>query len=94
MIDQESEYITDQETKVKENRLRRIAQRRGYRLEKSRRRDPKAIDYDGFMLVDALKNFAVFGYHPFAYSASIDDVESYLDEEPGVRLGKAKRKAK
>ena len=48
-----------QELKVTENRLRRIAARRGYRLEKSRRRDKNAIDYGGFMLVDAYKNTVV-----------------------------------
>ena len=32
--------------KVWENRLRRTASRRGYRLEKSRLRDPKAIGYN------------------------------------------------
>jgi hypothetical protein len=33
------------EQKVRENRLRRVAERRGYRLTKSRRRDPEALDY-------------------------------------------------
>ncbi|WP_409485137.1 hypothetical protein [Arsenicicoccus dermatophilus] len=32
-------------TKVRENRVRRIAARRGYVLSKSRRRDPEATDY-------------------------------------------------
>lgn len=31
--------------KVRENRLRRMAERQGLRLVKSRRRDPRAIDY-------------------------------------------------
>lgn len=38
--------------KVVENRARRIAQRQGLRLVKSRRRDPQAIDYGTYMLVD------------------------------------------
>jgi hypothetical protein len=38
--------------KVYENRLRRIAERRGFLLRKSRRRDPLALDY-GYQLVDA-----------------------------------------
>ena len=37
--------------KVDENRLRRTAQRRGYVLEKSRRRDPKAKDYGLYRLL-------------------------------------------
>jgi hypothetical protein len=33
------------ERKVYENRLRRVADRQGYRLEKSRRRDERAITF-------------------------------------------------
>jgi hypothetical protein len=72
-----------QEDKVKENRLRRIAERRGYRLEKSRRRDPHAPDFGGFMLIEAEKNYVVVGGHPFAYSASLEDVEDWLDSMIG-----------
>lgn len=68
------------EDKVRENRLRRVADRRGLRLEKSRRRDEKAIDFGGFMLIDVIRNYAVAGGHPFPYSCSLDDVEAYLDE--------------
>ncbi|ROQ40958.1 hypothetical protein EDF46_0324 [Frondihabitans sp. PhB188] len=39
------------EDKVLENRLRREAERRGYMLVKSRRRDPKALDYGLYALV-------------------------------------------
>ena len=35
----------DQSIKVRENRLRRMAERQGLRLVKSRRRDPLAVDY-------------------------------------------------
>jgi hypothetical protein len=38
--------------KVRENRLRRIADRRGYRLVKSRSRDPHALDYGLYALID------------------------------------------
>lgn len=38
--------------KVLENRLRRKADRRGWRLEKNRRRDPQSIDYGTFFLID------------------------------------------
>jgi hypothetical protein len=34
--------------KVRENRLRRMAERQGLALRKSRRRDPRAIDYGGW----------------------------------------------
>jgi len=36
--------------KVRENRVRRIAERRGYLIEKSRRRDPAAVEYDRWTL--------------------------------------------
>lgn len=36
--------------KVLENRLRRVAERRGLSLEKNRRRDQKAVDYGLFRL--------------------------------------------
>ena len=70
----------DSEIKVRENRLRRMAERRGFRLQKSRRRDQGAIGFGGYMLVDAHKNHAVLGGTSFAYSASLDDVEAYLNE--------------
>lgn len=67
--------------KVRENRLRRVAERRGLRLEKSRRRDPQAIDFGGFMLIDNYMNCVVSGGNPYAYSLSLDDVEKDLSEE-------------
>lgn len=42
--------------KVRENRVRRVAERRGLRLEKSRRRDPHAPDFGLYMLFDARTN--------------------------------------
>ena len=38
--------------KVRENRLRRMAERQGLELRKSRRRDPRAIDYGRWYIVD------------------------------------------
>ncbi|MCZ2804343.1 hypothetical protein O2W18_04445 [Modestobacter sp. VKM Ac-2983] len=44
------------EEKVKENRLRRIAARRGLQLTRSRRRDPRALDYGRYWLTDVRTN--------------------------------------
>jgi hypothetical protein len=44
--------MTAQERKVFENRVRRSADRQGYRLEKCRTRDPRATDYGTYQLVD------------------------------------------
>lgn len=66
--------------KVKENRLRRIAERRGMKIEKSRRRDPKAIDFGGYMLIDVSTNAVITGGSPYPYSASIEDIEEHLKD--------------
>lgn len=42
----------DKSEKVREVRLRRAAKRQGLRLVRSRRRDPRAIDYGLYVLVD------------------------------------------
>ncbi len=69
------------EDKVRENRLRRMAKRQGLELQKSRRRDPKAYDFGGFMLVDVRTNSVAFGADPLPFSLSIDDVEAYLSRD-------------
>jgi hypothetical protein len=74
--------------KVRENRLRRMAQRQLLRLEKSRRRDPKAPDFNGYMLIDD-RNVVVLGAYDFAYSATLDQVEAYLTDESRPRWRKS-----
>jgi hypothetical protein len=43
----------DSGQKVRENRLRAAVARQGYRLVKSRRRDPKAVDHGRYYITDA-----------------------------------------
>ncbi len=81
----------DREAKVRENRLRRMAERRGLLLRKSRRRDSGAVDFGGFILVDARTNDVVFGSHPITYSANLDDVEKFLTKA-GREAERKKRK--
>jgi hypothetical protein len=69
--------VTD---KARENRIRRTAERRGYRLEKSRRRDPLAVDFGGYMLIHARLNAVVLGSDPVAYTATLDEVEAALND--------------
>lgn len=64
--------------KVRENRLRRAAERQGLRLVKSRRRDPRAIGFGGFMLVDVATNSAVAGEVDSARALDLDQVENHL----------------
>jgi hypothetical protein len=68
------------EEKVRENRLRRMAERQGLRLEKSRRRDPRAIDFGMYMLIDAQTNTVVAGADTGRHSYTLDDVEHYLTQ--------------
>lgn len=67
---------TTNDDKVRENRLRRLAVRRGIRLLKSRRRDTGAVDYGRYWLIDPWNNNAVlFGGQ---WGATLDDVEDHL----------------
>jgi hypothetical protein len=72
----------EQEVKVRENRLRRAAERQGLRLVKSRRRDPRSIDYGKYMLLDVQTNGVVYGLIPggSTMAADLDDVEAYLNQ--------------
>lgn len=64
--------------KVRENRLRRMARRQGLSLRKCRRRDPRAIGYRKFMLVNA-SNYLVEGaWGGGAFELTLDDVENWL----------------
>lgn len=65
--------------KVRENRLRRMAERQGLQLVKSRRRDPLAIGYGGFMLVDVEHDDVVAGTDAAGRPIwPLDDIEHYL----------------
>jgi hypothetical protein len=64
--------------KVRENRLRRVAERRGLSLVKSRRRDPRSIDYGMFMIVDPYANAVVAGELDSPRALSLDQVEEWF----------------
>ena len=65
--------------KTRENRLRRVAARRGLRLEKSRRRDRSAIGFGGYRLIDESSGRTVLGESAHAFDATMDEVEAALD---------------
>jgi hypothetical protein len=78
--------MTPIEFKTFENRLRRMALRQGYELNKSRLRDTRAIGYGGYMIIDASTNHVVAGAHPHSHSMSLDEVEAWLlSERPAPR---------
>lgn len=62
--------------KVRENRARRVAARQGYKLVKSRRRDPRALDFGRFVLISSTATVD----DAFADSAglTLDEVENVL----------------
>lgn len=64
--------------KVRENRLRRMAERQGLRLEKSRRRDPRAIDYGTYQLVDVVTNARRAVGWQGGYGLTLDEIEEEL----------------
>ena len=69
----------DSAEKTRENRLRRVAARRfGWRLEKSRSRDPLAFGYGTYRLVDVATNTVARAEGPSGYGLTLDDVESAL----------------
>jgi hypothetical protein len=65
--------------KVRENSLRRLADRRGYHLVKSRTRDPRATDYGRYKIVEAATGTAVAGDDDRGGCAyTFDQAEEYL----------------
>ena len=72
----------DTKEKVRENRLRRMADRQGLHIVKSRRRDPRALDFGGYMIVDTQGNWVVAGGSPWVFSLDLDAVEDYLTSSP------------
>ena len=73
----EIEAMTPEQFKVYENRLRRSADRQGYKLEKSRRRDERAITYGFYRLVD-LSDGSVIGAGGFGYALDVRQVAAKL----------------
>jgi hypothetical protein len=68
---------------IRRNRLRRMAARQGLKLVASRRRDPRAIDYGLYALIDIQTNGAV---NPaiagrWVCSWNLDQVEEYLTKD-------------
>lgn len=72
------ETLTD---KTREVRLRRMADRQGLILQKSRRRDPRALGYGCYQLTDARHNLVAGGSPWGGYSLTLDEIEDYLTSE-------------
>ena len=72
--------MTDNEFKVRENRVRRAVARRGFALEKARRKDPQAWDFATYHVIDPRARVViVYGHDPRgAFGMTLDDVEQWL----------------
>lgn len=71
--------------KVRENRLRRVADRQGLHLVKCRRRDPNAMGYGFYGLINNAHGGCDFGGSLGWFDATLDEIEAYLTqpvEEP------------
>ena len=67
------------ENKVRENRLRRMADRQGLKLQRSRRRDEKAIDYNLYALIYVDIGGTMHPEGPISpFTLDLDEVEEYL----------------
>ena len=76
--------------KVLENKMRKIAERRGFRIEKSPRSDGDARDLGGYILAETLTNTVVLGSGP---CATLDEIEIFL-RSAKLQERKNPRKAK
>ena len=72
--------------KVRENRLRRMAHRQGYKLVKSRLRDPRALGYGDYALLDNESSLIKFGRGPSGQPwATLDEIEKFLTSDDPQR---------
>jgi hypothetical protein len=75
---EEINAMTHTQYKSLEARLRRAATRQGLRLEKSRLRDPRAIGYGTYHLVNESTNTLECYGSPQGHGLGLDDVASAL----------------
>ena len=72
--------------KVRENRLRRMAERQGFRFVKSRRRDPFAVDFGRYRIETADGVEATRFASTMGWGLTLDEVEyrlTHSDAPPG-----------
>ena len=68
--------------KTEENRLRLMAQRRGFRLVKSQKREALAPEQGEFMIVDAVRNQVVAGRIDTKDALTLVQIEAWLTALP------------
>jgi hypothetical protein len=76
--------LSDREFKVLEQRARRVAERQGLALQRSKRRDPHAPDFGLYRLVDPNLNAVIAGARPWDFSMNLAEIVDWLlDDRPG-----------
>ena len=78
MTSRTSQPTIERDDKIRENRLRRAAQRQGLRLTKSRRRDYRAVDYETYGLITVDGGVLVAGDPNHGYGLTLDQIEREL----------------
>ena len=66
------------QNKKLETRLRRLADKEGLRILKSRLRHPRADNFGLYQLIEGRRNFVVLGPK---YEATLQDIASYLERK-------------
>ena len=64
-----------------ERRVRRLAQRRGLSMLIAQKRNPKIEAHGGYMLRDDETFAIVFGNKSYDFSASLEEIEAFLNGE-------------
>jgi hypothetical protein len=68
-----------------ERRVKRVATRYGVSLMKCQKPIGKVLQHGGYMLRDDDTRKIVFGDKGYEFSATLDDVEEFLDAQPKYR---------
>ena len=63
---------------VQERRVRRAAERQGLRIQKCRRRDPRALGFGTYMITDPRSSTIVAGDIDTGYGLTLDEIEREL----------------
>ena len=71
----------DAKERVRERRIRRMAERQGYKLSRSARRDPRALDYRKYSLIDLRTRTRLFVDELSDYAATLDQIEAFLTRD-------------
>ncbi|MFY7958946.1 MAG: hypothetical protein ACOVVK_02620 [Elsteraceae bacterium] len=66
-----------------ERRVRRLATRLGLHLMTAQKPDKRVLAHGGYMLRDGATMTILLGDKDYLFSASLDEVEAYLDEKVG-----------